>query len=218
MQGISKYGMPTPWKNALGIVLQGKMCWIRCLITLKTSEQVLYWPLCSWLDNNSFNNTKAKYFVLAMLWGKHLLQLGIKQKQHDYKFGSWPIRKPKVHLSKRIKKYTAQANNQSTFKCQLHFNLSLSSPSVWVLSIIDYNGCLFLRQNLLQKYCGITGTMSVRWICINANTHSSILAQLTYWHYHVKSLHVEERSLNIIVSRPLDSFNSYNKPSFKYTS
>lgn len=174
MQGISKYGMPTPWKNALGIVLQGKMCWIRCLITLKTSEQVLYWPLCSWLDNNSFNNTKAKYFVLAMLWGKHLLQLGIKQKQHDYKFGSWPIRKPKVHLSSWIKKYTTQANNQSNFKCQLHFNLSSSSPSVWMLSIIDCNGRLFLRQNLLQRYCGITSTMSVRQICINANMHKHI--------------------------------------------
>lgn len=210
--------MRTPWKNALGIVLQGKMCWIRCLITLKSSEQVLYWPLCSWLDNNSFNNTKAKYFVLAMLWGKHLLQLGIKQKKHDYKFGSWPFRKPKVHLSKRIKKCTTEANNQSTFKRQLHFNLSLSSPSVWMLSIIDYNGRLFLRQNLLQRYCGITSTMSVRQICIKANTLSSILARLTYWNYHVKSLHVEERSLNIVVSRPLDSFNSCNKPSFEYTS
>ncbi len=154
-----------------------------------------------------------------MLWGKHLLQqLGIKQKQHDYNFGSWPIRKSKVHLSKWIKKYTTQANNQSTFKCQLHFNLSLSSPSVWVLSIIDCNGRLFLRQNLLQRYCAITSTMPVRQICINANTHTSILAQLTYWNNHVKSLHVEERSLNIVVSRPLDSFNSYNKPSFKYTS
>jgi hypothetical protein len=176
-----------------------------------------YWPLCSWLDNNSFNNTKAKYFVLTMLWGKHLLQLGIKQKQHDYKFSSWPFRKPKVHLSKWIKKYTTQANNQSTFKCQLHFN-SLSSPSVWVLSIIDYSGRLFLRQILLQRYCGITSTLSVRQICINANTHSSILAQQTYWNYHVKSLHVAERSLNIVVSRPHNSFNSCNKPSFKYTS
>ncbi len=114
-----------------------------------------------------------------MLWGKHLLQqLGIKQKQHDYNFGSWPIRKSKVHLSKWIKKYTTQANNQSTFKCQLHFNLSLSSPSVWVLSIIDCNGRLFLRQNLLQRYCGITSTMTVRQICINANTHSSMFAHI----------------------------------------
>jgi hypothetical protein len=52
--------------------------------------------------------------------------------------------------------------------------LSLSSPSVWMLSIIDCNGRLFLRQNLLQRYCGITSTMSVRQICINANTHKHI--------------------------------------------